>query len=204
MNLSAVHRLPLTPLTGRWFRAVPPVYWPRVANARYTRRVHSRFSPGKDGNPPFEILYFGETAEVISLECSLLFFDRRLNHSFPNPDAGTHLIVASEIVLQQIADLTNAESLACLETNVQELTGDWTIYNSVKHRPHLASLPTLAPTQQLGQRLFSDPRIEGFKVFSAKKPECLSLVIFPEKLLAGSSLSFLNDPLPSKIIVGKR
>lgn len=204
MNLTAVHRLPLVPLTGRWSRAIPPAYWPRVTHTRYTRRVHSRFSPGKDGKPPFDILYFGESAEVISLECSLVFFDRRLNHSFPNPDAGTHLIVASNVVLQQIADLTAAENLSILETNLQELTGDWAIYNSFKHRPHLASLANLAPTQELGQRIFDVPGIEGFKVFSAKKPECLCLVVFPEKLLMGSSINFLNDPQPPKTIVGKR
>lgn len=204
MNLSAVHRLRLAPFTGRWFRAVPPAYWPRVTNTRYTRKLHSRFSPGKDGNPSFETLYFGESAEVISLECSLLFFDRWLNHSYPNPDAGTHLIVASNIVLRQIADLTSAESLATLETNVQELTGDWAIYNSVKKRPHLVPLAAIAPTQELGQRLFDAHGIEGFKVFSAKKPECLCLVVFPEKLLAGSSVVFLNDPRPPRTIVGKR
>lgn len=141
---------------------------------------------------------------MISLECSLVFFDRRLNHSFPNPDAGTHLIVASNVVLHQIADLTAAENLSILETNLQELTGDWAIYNSFKHRPHLASLANLAPTQELGQRIFDVPGIEGFKVFSAKKPECLCLVVFPEKLLMGSSITFLNDPQPPKTIVGKR
>lgn len=133
MNLSVVHRLRLAPFTGRWFRAVPPAYWPRITNTRYTRKLHSRFSP-----------------------------------------------------------------------NLQELTGDWAIYNSVQKRPHLASLAAIAPTQELGQRLFDAPGVEGFKVFSAKKPECLCLVVFPEKMLTGSSLTFLNDPKPPKTIVGKR
>lgn len=154
MNSAAVKRLRLTPLTGRWFRALPLAYWSRVTSTRYTRKVHSRFSPGKDGDAPFEILYFGESAEVISLECSLLFFDRRSNLSFPNTEAGTQLIVASDIVLQHVADLTSNDSLAVLETSVQELTGDWAIYNSLKHRSHLASLGNTAPTQELGQRLF--------------------------------------------------
>ena len=94
--------------------------------------------------------------------------------------------------------------MATLETNVQELTGDWAIYNSVKKRPHLVPLAAIAPTQELGQRLFDAHGIEGFKVFSAKKPECLCLVVFPEKLLAGSSVVFLNDPRPPRTIVGKR
>jgi len=204
VNLSAVNRLTLTPLTGRWFRAIPPSYWPRVGNTRYTRRVYGRFSPGKDGVPPFETLSFGESAEVTSLECSLVFFDRRSNLSYPNPDAGTHLVLASDVVLQQTADLTTADSLATLETNVQELTGDWAIYNGLRHRPHLASLARVAPTQELGQRLFGVPGLEGFKVFSARKPECLCLVVFPQKLLPGSSVSFLNAPKPPKTIHGKR
>jgi hypothetical protein len=41
------------------------------------------------------------------------------------------LILASNVVLQQTADLTTADSLAILETNVQELTGDWAIYNGL-------------------------------------------------------------------------
>ena len=114
------------------------------------------------------------------------------------------MILASNIVLQQTADLTSAESLAILETNVQELTGDWAIYNGLKHRPHLTSLQNIAPTQVLGQRLFEATDLEGFKVFSARKPECLYLVVFPQKLLPGSSVTFLNDPQPSKTIHGKR
>lgn len=148
MNLSNVHRLAIAPLTGRWFRAVPPAYWPRVANTRYTRRIYGCFSPGKNGDPPFESISFGESAEVTALECSLVFFDRRSNHTYANPDAPTHLIVAADVVLQQIADLTTADSLAILETNVQELTGDWAIHNGTKHRPHLRSLADLAPTQE--------------------------------------------------------
>lgn len=204
MNLSAIDRLELRPLTGRWFRAIPPAYWPRVANTRYTRRVHGRFSPGKDGTPPFETLSFGESADVTALECSLIFFDRRSNHSYPNPDAPTHLIVAALVALQQVADLTSDDSLAVLETTAQELTGDWTVYNGMKHRPHLASLASVAPTQELGQSLFGAPPIEGFKVYSARKPECLCLVVFPQKLLLGSSITFLNDPAPAKVIHGKR
>lgn len=204
MNLSGVNRLTLTPLSGRWFRAIPPAYWPRVTNTRHTRRTYGRFSPGKHGSPAFETLSFGESAEVTALECSLVFFDRRSNHSYPNPDAPTQLIVASRIGLQRVTDLTTADSLAILETNVQELTGDWAIYNGIKHRPHLASLADLAPTQELGQRLFDAPQIEGFLIFSAKKPECLCLVVFPQKLLVGSSVTFFNDPNPPKTINGKR
>lgn len=204
MNLSGVDRLTLTPLTGRWFRAIPSSYWPRVANTRYTRRIYGRFSPGKDGDPPFEIVSLGESAEVTALECSLVFFDRRSNLSYPNPDAASHLVLASDVVLQQTADLTTADSLAILETNVQELTGDWAIYNGMKHRPHLTSLARTAPTQELGQRLFNVPGLEGFKIFSARKPECLCLVVFPQKLLSGSIVRFLNEPKPPKTIYGQR
>jgi hypothetical protein len=47
-----------------------------------------------------------------------------------------------------------------------------------------------APTQDLGEALFSIPGLEGFRVVSAPVPYQMNLVVFPRKLQKGSMLVY--------------
>ena len=61
MNLANCTELPRQPLTGRWYRAIQPQYWPRLNQMAYTRRIPSRFNAGTN---QYAILYLAETPLV--------------------------------------------------------------------------------------------------------------------------------------------
>jgi hypothetical protein len=67
--------------------------------------------------------------------------------------------------------VTDAATLAALDTTEQEMTGTW-----VK-----SSRP---PTQWLGQLAYDSGRIAGIKYASAKHPGRLNLVVFPDRIPA--------------------
>ena len=83
------------------------------------------------------------------------------------------------------------------KTALLQLTGDW-------HGYHLrgTGMPVLgpagtAPSQILGAVLEAVPDLEGFVTISAKVPYQRILVVFPNKLMAGSSLkAYDGDLLP--------
>ncbi|MGH9850506.1 MAG: hypothetical protein ACREBD_11765 [Blastocatellia bacterium] len=51
----------------------------------------------------------------------------------------------------------------------------------------------VAPTQELGYKWYDLGQFEGFLTVSARLPEQVSLVIFPDRLRSGSSVTF-TDP----------
>jgi hypothetical protein len=92
-----------------------------------------------------------------------------------------------------VADLTDVAIHQQLATTAQELTGDWRGY-LIRSAVMSVSQPTgLAPTQSLGFALHVVPGLEGFRAISAKVPTRVNLVVFPDKLLPGSSVRF-HDP----------
>jgi hypothetical protein len=109
-----------------------------------------------------------------------------------NP-AQAWLTVNVHIQLQRVADLADVTGQRQLGTTAQELTGDWEGYQL---RTHSASVPRpvgAAPTQTLGEALFSIPDLEGFRVVSARIPTQMNLVVFPTKLLKGSRLAYQDS-----------
>ena len=192
MNLAACAGLPLQSLAGTWFRTVKLRYLNVSLSAAHTDVIYSRFSPGPAAATPFQLLYFGEDVVVTQFESSVLLGSPA--HFVPAAPGGAFVTLPFSVSLQAVADLTSAQGQRILGVSAQELTGDWTGYQM---RGALTSVPQpvgTAPTQELGEALFQVPGLEGFVALSAKDPTKRTLVVLPQKLQAGSSISF-SDPL---------
>jgi hypothetical protein len=87
------------------------------------------------------------------------------------------------VSLNVIADLTDPVEAAKIDTNAQELTGDWRGYSTrippiAPPAPHTGS----APTQSLGDALFATVKFQGLLSFSATLPDYKILVVFTQRL----------------------
>lgn len=92
------------------------------------------------------------------------------------------------IGLTAVADLTDPVDAARVDTNAQELTGDWRSYvtripPSVPPNPH-SGLP---PTQSLGIALHGLGKHQALITFSATLPDYKILVVFPDRVVKGTS-----------------
>lgn len=196
MKLAACPKLPLSALTGVWYRCIPPSFWKSSLQTRQTTKVRSRFNAGPLANPKFEILYLCENPALALEEVEAQFYTRA-GQIVANP-AQSWLVMNVQVQLQSVADLTNVAAQQILNTNPQELTGDWLGYQTRNRNSSVPDPVGIAPTQELGQRLFGVPGTEAFQTVSAKRSDHRSLVVFPQKLLAGSSLRFVN-PISNKV-----
>lgn len=199
MNFSACETLEKRAEVGTWFRAIPPQYWATSLLTSQTKDIPSRYSGGRKSERPFEMLYLCENGTIALEEVGAQFRHPTSGRIFSDPSR-PWLIMNVLVRLQSVADITRLDAQRLLDTNAQELTGDWRAY-SYRHTHSSVSEPTgLAPTQELGQALFDTATIEGFFVVSAKLPDHRNLIIFPEKLRAGSELRFIN-PISNQVHV---
>lgn len=196
MNVSGCAKLSLSPLTGVWYRCIPPKFWKSSLQTRQTTKVHSRFNAGPLANPKFEILYLCENPALALEEVEAQFYSRA-GQIIANP-AQSWLVMNVRVELKSVADIANEAPQHMLGTNAQELTGDWQGYQIRRAHSSVSAPLGVAPTQQLGQALFAGPGLEGFQTVSAKRSDHRSLVVFPQKLLPGSSLRFIN-PITNKV-----
>lgn len=196
MNLAGCAKLSLSPVAGVWYRCIPPQFWKSSLLTRQTTKVHSRFNAGPLSNPKFEILYLCENPALALEEVEAQFYTRA-GQIVANP-AQSWLVMNVQVSLQSVADIADVVAQRLLRKNAQELTGDWQGYQTRRSYSSVPAPQGVAPTQQLGQALFAVRRLEGFQTVSAKRPDHKSLVIFPQKLLPGSSLRFV-DPISNKV-----
>jgi len=87
------------------------------------------------------------------------------------------------VSLSAVADLTDPIEADKVETNAQELTGDWQSYSSriptsSPDGPH-AGIP---PTQSLGHALFTVGIHQGLVTFSARMPDYKVLAVFTDRI----------------------
>jgi RES domain-containing protein len=146
-------------------------------NFSHTIRTASRFHAGTNKKPAFRVVYLADNAQTALFETGALFG----TPAAPIPVSGSWLFMDWNINLQRVVDLTNTSEQAKIETNSQELTGDWTLYYRT----------ALAPSQELGHALFADRRVEGL-IYPSAKVHAKCLLVFPDKLLTGSSLCWTN------------
>jgi len=133
--------------------------------------------------PAFEILYLAENPMVALFEARALFGSPTTPGGVvphPNRPLVTLPILVS---LGAIADVTDPAEAMVVETNAQELTGDWRSYATRippagPSRPHTGT----PPTQSLGSALFALGSLRGFMSFSATLPDYKILVVFPDRL----------------------
>ncbi len=175
MNPANCQHLPLIPLNAVWYRAIAPRYWSRLHYTAYTKVVTSRFNPGAHSPSRFEILYLGEDPIVTLYEVEALYGSP--SSPIPNP-SDAWCIVNLDVILDNVADLTDVANLQLLQTTGQELTGNWRQYQP----------PGTAPTQLLGVALFNTPGVQGFLTTSARQPPRRNLVVFPEKVQGRSRI----------------
>ena len=190
MNLANTDDLSTCPLTGVWYRGIPPSHWRTALDTAHTARYRSRFSPGRGGAVRFELLYLCANCTVLLEEVHSQFRDPTTGDIFARPPVP--LLVPVNVSLGNVVDLTKVSQQQIIETNAQEITGDWRAYGYRRPESAVPEPVGLAPTQELGQALFETPRVEAFLYTSAKRPDHCNLAVFPQKLQAGSSLAFTN------------
>jgi hypothetical protein len=175
------------PLMGTWYRAILTVFLPTALRVGHSRTVPGRFNDGSGSAPSFPVLYLADDRAVAEFEVGALFGSLAPGATVSNP----HVAVATlnvNVVLHDVADLTELYEQSIFDTDVQELTGDWRGFKS-RGRFTSVKVPTgTAPTQELGAALYAVPDLEGFQTVSAKVSCNRILVVFPDKLHAGSSI----------------
>jgi RES domain-containing protein len=188
----SIRGLALAPESGTWYRAIETGFLATALSTKHTKTTLSRFSGATPASPGYEILYFGENHLVTLLEVqALLGSPTALGSLFPSPHTSWTILNVA-VSLQYVADLTDLSSQRRLEITAQELTGDWLGYHLRGPSTTVKGPAGLAPTQELGAALFTGSQAEGFKTLSAKAPYHEALVVFPEKLLPGSRISWFN------------
>ncbi len=188
VRLAACAKLALGPESRTWFRAFDPRHMGTPLSTAHTVAFPSRFSPCPASLTPFEILYLSENHFVCLREVEALLGSSRISF-VPNP-AHSWLIINVQVSLQRVADLTLMAEQRRLGTTAQELTGDWEGYQTRTSHSSVPQPTGTAPTQDLGEALFSTPGVEGFRTVSAKVPDQMNLVVFPHKLLKGSRVVY--------------
>jgi len=190
VNLGACRRLATAPETAAWYRAVTLAHLQTPIDTAHTKDAPSRFSAGPKASRPFEVLYLSETPQVALFEINALAGDPFVvGGTLSAP--GSFAVVHVKVVLQRVADLTLVFQQDLVETNAQELTGDWRGYQQRTAAKAPIQEPVgMAPTQKFGEALFAVPGIEGLRTLSAKLAYHRNLIIFPEKMFKGSRLEF--------------
>lgn len=195
MNLSQCRHLRRQALHGTWLRALHPKHLANPLSTAHTPTHTTRYNPGTPADPAFEILYLAEDATVALFEVQALLGSAYPGATFvPNPAGGPWTLIAVHVHLQAIIDLTRSTAISRIKTSVQELTGDWRGYalrNPARPRGGISGSDV--PTQLLGRRLQRLRGLEGFVAHSARIATRKNLMVFPRKLLAGSSLRY-QDP----------
>jgi RES domain-containing protein len=119
---------------------------------------------------------YGSVDDVTALK------ESKANAEYANlryPFRETRLVVAVEVSLSRVADLTSPQTLKALEITEEELrTEDW---RNVQEQG-FESL-----TQALGRAVF-ESKAEGLLAFSARVPQAINIAYFPQNKLRGSEV----------------
>ena len=108
----------------------------------------------------------------------------------------------SATVLLMMSTNIPKRAQSSLTTTVQELTGDWIGFDYRKFYTPVTGPTGIAPTQHLGLALFRTG-IEGFRATSARLGWHKTLVVFPDNLKKGSSITYSESGTVIHSIVGK-
>jgi RES domain-containing protein len=177
VNLTNCSALARRNVAATWYRATPPAHLARAIETSHTAMIPSRFSAS--ALPRFEVLYLAENHQVALYEVEALLGPAKKPISNP---AKPFVCLPVEVYLEDIADLTDPGQATMVNTNAQELTGDWRSFADrlviSPGGPHAG----IAPTQQIGGELFN-LGFKGLMSFSAKQPGAKILAVFTQRLL---------------------
>jgi hypothetical protein len=170
------------PHSGVWFRGIESQYIASPLQYSHTVSHSSRFSYADHQSPSFPLLYLAENHLTALKEVQAIFNPPGTQVVVPNPH-GTKLILDVTVSLTAVLDLTDEAVLPELQTNLQELTGDWRgFYLRMLPGSSVKGIRSPAPTQMLGAALYRMPKLLGFITVSSQDPTRKNLVIFPDKI----------------------
>ena len=94
--------------------------------------------------------------------------------------------LAIQVQLTAIVDLSDPAEAGVVDTNAQELTGDWRGYQQRSSATSVTGPTGTAPTQDFGEYLFANcPDVQGILTLSARLPYHRILLVFPQTLVEG-------------------
>lgn len=172
----------LQPLSGVWFRGINLKYVVTALQFSHTSAITTRFHHAQQLSQTYPLLYLAENPSVALLEVNAVLSPPGSNLAIPNPQSAWAVLNVN-VTLKTALDLTDANVERLLQTNFQELTGDWHGYDLRRQAgATIQRSAQAAPTQELGLALYRIPGLLGFLTVSAKAPTRKNLVIFPDKI----------------------
>ena len=94
--------------------------------------------------------------------------------------------LAIQVRLSAVVDVSDPAQAALIDSNAQELTGDWEGYQQRSPATSVSGPSGKAPTQDFGEQLFATcPDVQGILTLSARLTYYRSLVVFPQRLRKG-------------------
>ncbi|MCL6567548.1 MAG: RES family NAD+ phosphorylase [Meiothermus silvanus] len=173
----ALRGLALWPAQGTAYRLTSPKYMTRPLSPEGSLQRGGRYN--KRGR--FAALYLADSPATALAEVQMLkFSDNRLIGIKGPPK----VLVSVDYTLQAVLNLGDPGVQAALGTNLEELRAEWVLKQQQRQR---------IPTQDLGEAVYESGNIEALWVPSARLWGAANLVVFPDRLRVGSSLS-LYDP----------
>jgi RES domain-containing protein len=173
----ALRGLALWPAQGTAYRLTSPKYMTRPLSPEGSLQRGGRYN--KRGR--FAALYLADSPATALAEVQMLkFSDNRLIGIKGPPK----VLVSVDYTLQAVLNLGDPDVQAALGTNLEELRAEWVLKQQQRQR---------IPTQDLGEAVYESGNIEALWVPSARLWGAFNLVVFPDRLRVGSSLS-LYDP----------
>jgi hypothetical protein len=168
---------------GTWYRSVDPRFVSTAIATGHTRTIASRYSAASAADPGFEILYLAENHLVARFEAQALFGSPLIPGGVVAHPAASVVTLAIQVRLTTIVDLADPSQCAIVNTNAQELTGDWRGYRQRGPATSVSGPTGRAPTQEFGEQLFAGrPDVQGFQSLSARLPYYRILAVFPQRL----------------------
>jgi hypothetical protein len=195
VNASSVAGLKVQAHSGVGWRAVPPLFAASALATTHSATVSSRFSAATATNPGFEILYLAETRLVAEFEVRALLGSPMTPGGIIVNPAARYVVLPMQFQVSAIVDLSDPAEAIAVDTNAQELTGDWQGYRFRGPQTSVTTPTGKAPTQELGEQLFAlRPDVKGIVSLSARVPYHRILAIFPKRLVAGTDFVQYSPP----------
>lgn len=172
----------LQPLTGVWYRGINLQYVATALQFSHSSTITSRFHHATLFSQTYPLLYLTENPDTALLEVNAVLSPPGSDLAIPNPHSAWAVLNVN-VSLTSVIDVTDSKVEQLLQTNMQELTGDWQGYD-LRSKPGASIKRTrqAAPTQELGLALYRISGLLGFLTASAKAPNRKNLVIFPDKM----------------------
>lgn len=172
----------LQPLNGVWFRGINLAYIATPLQFSHTDKVTTRFHHAIKQAINYPLLYLAENPIVTLQEINAQFCPPGTDIAIPNTEMSSASL-SVKVFLKSVLDLTDEKVQRELQTNFQELTGDWMGYDLRKSSgASVRKNVQIAPTQELGLALYRISGLMGLLTISAEAPTRKNLVIFPDKI----------------------